>query len=219
MGIAADSQLQLVEPAEGTRLPTRTVTELEHAALARRSDLKRLDLQRQAQSNAVAAAKGAFGPRVNAFGSWQTDSPSVGWNGGNNWTAGLEVSLDLFEGGSKRARLARERATADRIEAAREAATDSVRLEVRSAYAELDSAQQQVEVARAAIEQAQESLRVTQNRFNAGLTTLTDLLRVEEAAHRAQTDYWDAVYRVRISFANLQLATGELSPDSLAVMQ
>ena len=51
-------------------------------------------------------AKGAFAPRLNVFGSWETDSPSPGWNGGNNWIAGAELQFDLFDGDSKRAHIA-----------------------------------------------------------------------------------------------------------------
>ena len=55
-------------------------------------------------------------------------------------------------------------------------ATDAVRLEVRRAYYDLDAARQQVDVARAAIAEAQESLRINQDRYDCGLSTITDLL-------------------------------------------
>jgi outer membrane protein len=88
---------------------------------------------------------------------------------------------------------------------------------VRSAYYDLDAARQQVEVARASITNAKESLRINQDRYESGLSTVTDLLRVEEATHRAQTDYWNAVYRVQTGAARLELATGTLNADSPVV--
>ena len=163
-------------------------------------------------------AKSAYGPRVDAFGSWQTDSHSLGWNGGNNWTAGLELQFDLFAGGAKTAVLQREKATADKMASLRAAFEDGVRLEVRRAYYDHDAARQQVAVAKSATVQAAESLRILQNRYESGLTTVTELLRAEEYAHRSQNDYWQAFYRVRTSYANLELASGTLSPDSPVVM-
>ena len=74
-------------------------------------------------------------------------------------------------------------------------ATDGIQLEVRRAYYDVDAARQQIEVARAAIAAAQESLRINQNRYESGLSTISDLLAAEEAARRTQTDYWEAVYR------------------------
>ena len=60
-----------------------------------------------------------------------------------------------------------------------------IRLEVRRAYYDVDASRQQMEVARAAIAQAQESLRINQDRYDGGLTTITDLLGAEEAARRS----------------------------------
>jgi outer membrane protein len=82
----------------------------------------------------------------------------------------------------------------------------------------LDSARQEVEVARAVIAQAQNSLRINQNRYDGGLTTVTDLLGAEEAARRSQTDYWEAVYRFHTSYASLELASGTLNIQSSVVM-
>jgi outer membrane protein TolC len=138
--------------------------------------------------------------------------------GGNNWTGGIELKVDLFQGGAKRAALSRERALAEKIAALKQAADDAVRLEVRQAYYDQDADRQQVEVARTAIAEAQESLRIDQNRYDSGLLTITDLLGAEEAARRTQADYWQAIYSYRISYANLELACGTLNLQSPVVM-
>ncbi|PYU37262.1 MAG: hypothetical protein DMG53_28660, partial [Acidobacteria bacterium] len=96
---------------------------------------------------------------------------------------------------------------------------DATRLEVRRAYYELDSARQQVEVARATIAASQESLRINQNRYDSGLSTITDLLAAEETARRTQAEYWEAVYRYHTGYANLELASGTLNPQSPLVTQ
>jgi outer membrane protein len=97
-------------------------------------------------------------------------------------------------------------------------ASDTVRLEVRRAYYNLDSARQEVEVARAVIAQAQDSLRINQDRYDGGLTTVTDLLGADEATRRSQTDYWEAVYRFHTGYASLELASGTLNLQSPVVM-
>ena len=94
-------------------------------------------------------------------------------------------------------------------------ATSGVQLEARSAYFDLEAARQQVEVVRAAVAQARESLRIIQDRYQAGLTTITDLLRAEDATNRTQTQYWETVYRLHTSHANLELATGTLNAGDL----
>jgi outer membrane protein len=218
MGVPMYSLFQPTEALAERALPVPVLQEVEKQALANRPDLKCIQSQEAAQQQSVAVAKSSFGPRVNAFAGWELDNPTfVAGGGGNNWLGGVEVQFDIFEGGAKRAELSRQRALADRVGAMKQAAADAVRLEVRRAYYDVDASRQQLEVARAAIAQAQESLRINQDRYDGGLTTITDLLGAEEAAHRSQTDYWEAVYRFHTSYANLELASGTLNPKSPVV--
>jgi len=195
------------------------VAELEALALEKRPDLKRVNAELRGQQKSISAAKGAFAPRLNVFGSWETDSPTPGWIGGNNWIAGAEVQFDLFDGDSKRANLAMQKAIEEKATAMCDSFRDQIRLQVRKAYYEYDAAQQQVVVARTAIAHADESLRINQNRYDGGLTTISDLLRVQEAAQHAKADYWQAVYRVQTSYAGVELAAGTISPSSPVVTQ
>jgi outer membrane protein len=219
MGEPADSLFQPVEALAERTLPVPVLQEVEKQALASRPDLKRIRSEEAAQRQSVAIARSSFGPRVSAFGGWEMDNPKfVAGGGGNNWLGGIEVQFDIFQGGAKRAELSRQRALSDRVGAMKQAAGDAARLEVRRAYYDFDTSRQQVEVARTTIALAQESLRINKNRYDSGLTTISDLLAAEEAAYRTQADYWEAVYHFYTSFANLELASGTMSPQSPAVM-
>jgi len=219
LGMSSDSVYQPQEALTDRSFSPPPVAELESLAMEKRPDLQRVESERRAQGKSISMAKGAFAPRLNVFGSWQTDSPTPGWNGGNNWLAGAELQFDLFDGDSKRANLAMQKAMEEKTTAMRDSFRDQIRLQVRKAYYEYDAARQQVEVARGAIAQADESLRINQDRYDSGLTTIGDLLRVEEAAQRAKADYWQAVYRVQTSYAGVELATGTLTPASPVVTQ
>ena len=218
MGIAMSNDIDPADALAEKNLPARTLEEVEKKALEMRPDLKRIGSEEEAQRLSVSIAKSAFGPKVNAIAGWEADSPTfIAGSGGNNWLAGIELKIDLFEGGAKRAKLSHEQAAMEKVGAEKEMATDAIRLEVRRAYYELDSARQQIEVARTTIAEAQESLRINQDRYNSGLSTISDLLAAEEAARRSQTDYWEAVYRYHTGYANLELASGALSPLSPVV--
>ncbi len=217
LGVAADTTYELGGVLADRVFPSEPLDQLEARALDRRPDLRGIALQQSIQQNSVKIAKAAFGPTVNAVGNWESDNPRFSGGGGNDWMFGLEVRLDLFDGGARTAQLQRERALKQKVDALRESAVSGVRLEVRKAYFDYDSARRQLEVARAAVAQADESLRIGHDRYDAGLNTITDLLRMEEADVRAKTDYWQAVYRVQSSYADLELATGTLNPDSPVV--
>ncbi len=219
MGVPLDSPFQIIDALAERTLPAPVLGEVEKQAIANRPDLKRIASEEAAQRQSVSMAKSSFGPRVNAFAGWEMDNPTfVAGGGGNNWLGGIEVQLDIFQGGAKRAELSRQRALEEKVVAMKRAASDAVRLEVRRAYYETDANRQQIDVARAATAQAQESLRINQDRYESGLTTITDLLGAEDAARRSQTDYWEAVYHFQTSYANLELASGSLNPQSPVVM-
>jgi outer membrane protein len=218
MGISTGNAFDAAEVLAERVLPEKSLEEAEKQAVEIRPDLKRIRSEEAAQQESVSIAKSSYGPRVNAFADWEADNPTLlAGGGGNNWLAGIEVQFDIFQGGAKKAQLSHEQAVQEKIAALKEAATDGVRLEVRRAYYDVDASRQQVEVARAAVAQSQESLRINQNRYESGLSTITDLLAAEEAARRSQTDYWEAVYRYHVGYVNLELASGTLSPQSPVV--
>ena len=218
MGLSAETAVDPIEVLAEKILPATSLDDLEKQAVDRRPDLNRVRSEEAAQQQSVSIAKSSFGPRVNAFGGWEADNPTLlAGGGGNNWLAGVEIQFDLFEGGAKRAQLSHERALEEKASAVKEMATDAIRLEVRRAYYDVDAARQQVDVARATIAEAQESLRINQDRYDSGLSTISDLLAAEEAARRSQTDYWEALYRYHTGYANLELASGTLNPQSPVV--
>jgi outer membrane protein TolC len=187
-------------------------------AFKSRSDLKSLALQTSAQQAAVKSVKSEFGPRVDAFGSWQTDRQSFAGSGGSNWMAGAELRVDLLPM-EKRSRLQQEKASLLRAQAGEDAARSIIRVEVSRAYFAHQSASKMVEVARASMTQAAESVRILRNRYDAGLAPLTDVLRAEDAERQSLSGYWQAIYHNALSYAALRLATGTLNAEQVVNFQ
>ncbi|MDR3762522.1 MAG: TolC family protein [Acidobacteriota bacterium] len=187
-------------------------------ALAQRPDLDSLARQSAAQQTAVRAARSEFSPRVDTFGSWAADRHSFGGAGGSNWMAGAELRVDLLPL-QKRAQLEEQKARLMRLEASGEAARSTVRVEVSRAYFAQRSAAKSMEVARDAMAQAAGSERILRNRYDAGLVTLTEVLRAEDAGRQSQSSYWQSVYDNTLSYAALRLATGTLTADEVKNLQ
>jgi outer membrane protein TolC len=198
------SELKPIEPHTFDQLPL----EQEIAIAAKtRPDLAALTLAQSAQASSVSAAKSSFGPVVSTYGNWEEDRGSLGSSGGNNWVAGVQVSVDILPL-AKRAQLARE-----------SAAKQNVRLEVSQAHIRRKTAELSLETAQAALDQSAESLRILKNRYGAGLANITDLLRTEDAERRSRTNYWRAVYGNTMAYAELLYATGTLTPAAAEDLQ
>lgn len=209
------SELKPIELHSFPQLPL----ELEIAtAVKTRPDLIALGQAQASQAGAVGAAKSNFGPRVSAYGNWEEDRSSVAGSGGNNWVAGVQISVDILPIG-KRAQLARENAAKQKIDAQLSASQQHVRLEVSQAHIHRQTATLSLETAQAAMDQSAESLRILKNRYGAGLATITDLLRAEDAERQSQSNYWHAVYGNTMSYAEQLFATGTLTPDAAEELQ
>jgi outer membrane protein len=209
------SKLKPIEPREFPE----TVLDLEFQTAAKtRPDLAAFGQGQSAQALAVSAAKSSYWPRVSAYGNWEDDRPSFADSGGNNWVAGVQIGIDVLPFG-KRAQSAGEIAAKARVDAQLNAYQQQVRLQVSRAHIQLRTAKQSLQTARGAIEQSTESLRILKNRYGAGLATITDLLRAEDAERQAQANYWHAVYANAAAYAGLLFATGTLTPEAAEALQ
>ena len=215
---APDLKVSELKPIEPHTFPQSALEEEMVTAAKTRPDLTALGQAQSAQASAVGAAKSDFGPRVSAYGNWEEDRTSFGGSGGNNWVAGVQVNVDILPIG-KRAQLARDSAAKQKIDAQVAAMQQHLRLEVSQAHIHRQTAALQLETARAAMDQSAESLRILKNRYDAGLATITDLLRAEDAERQSQSNYWHAVYGNAMAYSELLYATGTLTPDAAEELQ
>ena len=217
MGIP-DLKASDLMPIESRTFPISPIEEEIEAALKMRPDQSAMRQAQSGQASAVGAAKAEFGPRVNAYGNWEEDQGSLNSAGGNSWVAGVAINIDILPIG-KRAQLAKESAAKQRIDAQMAAYQQHVRLQVCQAHIHQQTAALSIQTARAAMDQSAESLRILKNRYSAGLATITDLLRAEDAERQSQNNYWHAVYGNAIAYTEILYATGKLTPDVAEELQ
>jgi outer membrane protein TolC len=183
-------------------------------ALAERPALRAAQLQETAVDDERKAAKAEFGPSIALFGTAERDATALGGPSGTNWTAGARLDFNLFAGGAMKARLAEATADASKAKHNVEWFRSGVTLEVRKAFLDEEAAAQRAAAARDAADQAKESLRIVQNRYESGLTTITELLRAQTAQLDARTLYWNALQDWQVAQAQLERASGVLTPES-----
>ena len=187
-------------------------------ALKSRPDRQGLVLQHDAQRAAVQSAKSALGPQINAYGNWEMDKASFAGPGGNNWVAGAELRIDLLPA-AKHQNLAAARIALNRSDAVQAAADREIQLQVTRSYYEHRTANQMQLVAKTSMSQTEESLRILQERYTAGLATMTDLLRSEDTDRQARASYWQAVFRNTLTYATLKFAEGTLDQNTAGDLQ
>jgi outer membrane protein len=153
-------------------------------------------------------------PQVSFHAGVEADRQRFVTRAGVNWQASVSLRWNLFNGFADKARIEESNRMVQRAESLEKRASSAIRLQVRKSYADLDAARQRIDVATAAVTQAEESLRITQNRYEAGMANVTDLLRTETSLLESRTRYLAAVHDQRVAAAQLELAAGRLTAAS-----
>ena len=128
--------------------------------------------------------------------------------------ASVSLRWNLFNGFADKSRIAENTHLLRRAESDQQRAESAVKLQVRQSSAGLEAAQQRIDVARAAVTEAEESLRIVQNRYEAGMTNVTELLQNETALLESRARLLAAVHDQRVAATMLEYAAGRLSADS-----
>jgi len=218
LGVSLDRGFELTTPLESTAAaPEATLEEYLRLPAQERPELRQAELAQRLARTQRRIVGAADWPQVVIQGAIEADRQSFDDNGGASWFAAVTLRWSLWSGGETKARVEQARAAESRAEALRKRADSAVGLELRKAYLDLGAAAQRVEVASAAAAEAEEAHRIIQNRHQAGLTTVTELLRSEVAWAAARTRRLAAVYDHRVAAAALEHAAGALAADSTIV--
>jgi outer membrane protein TolC len=183
--------------------------ELMRTAFDRRPDYSRAALAWDSRREQLKGARSEFLPRVDVFANAGVSRNS--WaDGSGDYLIGTSVTFNLFDAGRK-ARIEQARAAAELAASEQEQLANQIRFEVVRAYQEYVSARERHIVAERVISHAAEALRIVQDRYHEGLTTITEVLRAETALARARLNLLAARYDHYVGYASVLLATGGLT--------
>ena len=128
-----------------------------------------------------------------------------------NWFAGVTLSWDLFEGGSRKAQVDRARSVLDEMLHADRKAALAIQLDVKTAYLRIDESRARLGVTEASVEQADESLSLVRSQYDAGTATITRYLEAELMATRAKMRRTSAHYDLDKARADAARSMGWLA--------
>jgi outer membrane protein TolC len=126
----------------------------------------------------------------------------------DNWSAIVGVNLNLFSGGASSSKIGMARAELRSLKLSRDKLLDSIRLEVKSAYLDLQSSDKKREVTKTAVEQSEENLRLQRLRYKEGVGTATEVLDAVTLMTTAESNSWKSLYGFKRAEAVLLNAAG-----------
>jgi len=214
LGLPLDTAHSLTTELTPADLPELELAPLERDAARQNPEIRQTRFAASLAQTQQDSARSLFLPQVTFRSLFEADRQRFITRAGANWLASVSLRWNLFNGFSDKAHIEEASHLLRRAEADERRADSAVRLQVRRAYADLRAAGQRIEVAHAAVAEAEESLRITQNRYQAGMSNVTDLLRNETAVLESRTRYLAAVHDQRVAALMVEFAAGRLAADS-----
>jgi outer membrane protein TolC len=170
------------------------------------------------QSAAASASAARATVRASRSTYWPslTLSANTGWNGSrasdydllNQRQVSLALRWNVFDGFDRELTIVQREADLDVSEANASDARRAVQADLELRLAELDAARARIEITRTSVVAATEDLRVQQERYRLGASTIVDVLTSQEALNQAEVDVVNARFDYLRAKAELEALIG-----------
>jgi outer membrane protein TolC len=212
LGIDLDERTTIIEEQTDTTVAgLLSLEDLTDSALVNRPEVKQAQELVDMSHKAIRVARADYWPSFDAVGvyNWQSVSDDFTLSGmeSSSWTAGLTVSMSIFDGGKTRALVTQRKAENKQAKLNLRQIEDNITLEVEESYTELMQAKRALDIQGATIASAEEGLRIARVRYESGVGTQLEVLSAQTALTDARTALTRAMFGFRVARAGIKKAT------------
>ncbi|TDX86142.1 TolC family protein [Epilithonimonas xixisoli] len=176
-----------------------------------RNDIKALDYQRKAAALGSKSAKAEHLPSLAFTGGYvAADIPKL-LTITNAVNVGVGIQYNLSNIWKKNSSYVQSKAKEQELAANNDLLNDNVTLEVKRDYQNDLFAHKKIDVYQRALEQAEENYRITLNKYNAGLETITNLLDADTAKITANVNVITSKADAALAHKKLLQTTGTIN--------
>ncbi len=187
-------------------------------AVEQRSDLRQLGLTEELRHTEMRAEQAAYLPEVSLFGSYVITAQQ---NGSANFFGspetrassrfvGLRVSIPIFQGLSRDARVDQKRAALRAARANSEQGVQAAQSQVRTIMEAVEEAYLRATAQELAVGQAERGFEIASAQYAEGLGSQLELTDAEVALRQSEFNYAQAVYDYLVARAQFDEATGQV---------
>jgi len=203
IGLPANTKLELTDALETDKSAQKNITASPLGL--NNAYLRAIGYQVDAAEYMQQAARNAWLPRVNVFGSYELNDRKVFGFSSDAYMVGAQFSWTLFSGLQRSGALREANAQRRTAEVMLENTRREFAMQLEQAHRNLEHAALQIELTKAMIEQAQEDTRIRENRYKQGMEKTTDLLQAETRLLEARLNHYMALFQQRMSLAAIQM--------------
>lgn len=129
---------------------------------------------------------------------------------GASFSAMMSVNIPLFQWGEGRNKIRAAETERAIVQLQRDDIAQQMELELAQAFDKWDESALDVRLTTRSLEQAQENMRVSQDRYKAGMETLTDYMEAQTVWQRTWMEHVEALIRLRLNETYYLKAAGKL---------
>ena len=191
---------------------TPTATEL----VASRSDLRQLELTESLRHTELRLEQVEYLPQVSLFGTYaiasqQNGDPDFfGQPRAYSRLVGVQLTLPIFQGLQRDARIDQKRAALRQAETQTSLARNQATAEVRSLIEQAEEARARADGQRLAVQQATRGFDIARAQYREGLGSQLELTDAEVALRQSEFNYAQAVFDFLVARARLDAAAGRV---------
>jgi outer membrane protein len=183
-------------------------------ALEQRPEIKAVEIAILQADQRIRLAKSGHYPTVTISGEYVKQGDSFDVSGSpyhipRDLSAGVTLSWTLFQGGKTYYSTRENESVKRELMETKRALEDSITLELKTALLDLETSEKNIPTTRQAVEQGEENLRVSEERYKAQVTTITEVLDAQTRLSQARVNYYRAFYDHNLAKARLLRAIGE----------
>lgn len=171
--------------------------------------LKELIAKKEAARFGLKSAKADFFPKV--YASATTGTTNSDWLPDEDtyaWSVGVSVSLPIFEGGSRIAKISKAKAGLNKAQADERSGRDSIIFTLEETWTEFQNATDRVSVQSKYLEAAKERAQIANAQYSTGLVSFNDWIIIEDNIVSAKKSFLNAQANVLVNEANWIQAKG-----------
>jgi outer membrane protein len=189
----------------------KTIEEYEQLATQNRFDVQALANRKKAADDAIKIAKGDYYPSIGISGGYAAVDVPKFLTVTNAINVGIGVKYSLSSLWKTDTKVQQAKARAQQFEANEAMLSDEIHLSVNKAYEDYFSGLKKIEVFNKEVEQSSENYRISKNKYNNSLLTLTDLLEADVSQLSAKLNLSLAKADVYLSYETLLQKAGLLN--------
>ncbi len=202
---------EIVESQIGLdNLSTTELNGLKKNAVNNRSELKSLAMEATIAEKEVKYTKGAYWPQLSVEGTWMRmdQEPEPQYMPNENTSIGANITVDIFDGGLRRAQVSEARARHKQAQLSFDDATRNIYIEVETAYLNWQTQQGIIASLESQLRYAKENYFAFTHLFENGMANSVDIMDANTTLVTAERQLSEARYNLQLSILDLERSSG-----------